>query len=462
MKLCRRPFENIHLDPNGGCRLCSWTDGRIGNLLEEELTDIWNGEKAEIIRQAIKNGDYRYCRATSCPYLENDSLPDLEEEEIRKITEKTEIPKVFSVACDYTCNHSCPSCRECVFVPDKEYKDNLETIIHKIMPMLNKAERILTDGNGDCFSSPQLMNMLENLHPQNPDCTILFETNGALFDEKHWERIKHLGSYKLEITVTPNSFEPTTFKYLNGGHDSYDAVIHNLGFIRDLRKDGIINNFNISIVVQDRNFWELPAFAKRCIEEFEADKVTVKPLYRWFGLSQDDYWFKDVLNPLHPYHKEYLKMLQDPILQNPKVYFWGANNLHKSRLHPAYIYKDHLAMAAKMLEINEAPQMLEAYLKKRNISSLYIYGDMDLGTVLYQVLVKSKVKVKGFVARDICKQKRCGISVIGLCDYTGNEEDTFVVLNYDFMETIERDLRFNGFTGQLISMKEIMEDVFSK
>lgn len=456
MKICKVPFQQIHLDPNGGCRLCAWTDATVGNLLNEELEDIWNGEKANVLRKAIQSGDYSFCRKASCPFLENDSLPDLDDEEIAELTARTEMPKEFSVACDFTCNHSCPSCRDSVFVPDEEYKRNLDTIINKVMPALNKADSILTDGNGDCFSSPRIMEMLEKLRPENPNCIVKVETNGALFNEKCWERIKHLASYNIKFIVTPNSFEPSTFRYLNGGHDTYDAVIHNLGFIRDLKRQGIVKEYAISIVVQDRNFFELPAFAKRCIEEFEVDRVTVKPLYRWFGLHQDDFWFKDVLNPSHPYHKEYMRVLKDPILENPKVYFWGAKNLHKDRPHPAYIYKEHMALAARLIENADAPQKLGNYLKKLEAASVYIYGDMDLGTVLSPILLKSKLDFKGVVARDICRKTCYGKPIIPLCDYKPNSNDIFLILNYDFMETIQRDLCFKGVTGKLLSAKEVI------
>lgn len=67
---------------------------------------------------------------------------------------------------------------------------------------------------------------------------------------------------------------------------------------------------------------EVPEFAKRCIEDFGADQVVIKPLYHWFGLSEDLYWQKDILNPMHPYHKEYMEVLKHPIFKNEKVFFW--------------------------------------------------------------------------------------------------------------------------------------------
>lgn len=54
--------------PDGRVRICGWTDGTIGNLIEQDLDEIWKGEKAEIQRDAIRNGSFAFCRKTSCPF----------------------------------------------------------------------------------------------------------------------------------------------------------------------------------------------------------------------------------------------------------------------------------------------------------------------------------------------------------------------------------------------------------
>lgn len=460
MKFCDRPFNSLHLDPNGGCRLCAWTDANLGNLVEQSLETVWNSENANKIREAIRHGNFEFCRKSSCPFLENNSLPEMEEKEAMRVMPE-ELPTKYSVACDFICNHSCPSCRNQVFMPDEEYKRRLNIILDKILPYLNRKEtvKILTDGNGDCFASPYLMNMLEQLHPENEKCQIGFETNGVFFDEAHWERIKHLAQYPVCVTITPNSFVKTTFKYLNGGHDSYEQVMHNLGFIRELRYKGEINWVRISIVLQERNFWEFPEFAKRCIEEFNADEVIAKPLYRWFMLSQDDYWFKDVLNPSHPYHREYLEMLNNPALQDPRIYFWGARNLHENRPHPAYVYKEHMEITERLLNCREASRLLQEKLHQMNVTKLYIYGDMELATVLYHILAETDIVIKGFLARDVYSKSRCGQSVQRMCDYVPDNSDAMLILNYNFMNQITKDFHFMGFFGQLISVRELTKCV---
>lgn len=457
-RFCRKPFHYLHLDPGGGCRLCSWMDASIGDLTKDDLHTVWHSKEAQILRDAVRAGNFEYCRAQSCPFLENDELPNLTEEEVAAQSVLPDAPDMFSVSCDFICNHSCPSCRQKVFQPDESYRQKLTTILKNISPALQTASYVSTCGNGDAFASPYIMEMLEHLHPQNPDCTINIETNGTLFDEAHWQRISHLGQYDFTVTVTPNSFVESTFRCLNGGHDTYHKIMHNLGFLRDLREKGILNEYRISIVVQDRNFMELPSFVDRCLYEFHADQVLVKPLYRWFGISADTYWFKDVLNPLHPYHDEYRQMLTAPILKDPRVYFWGGHHDHPAERHPAYIFEEHMQLAAKLMEPG-MPQKLADELRQRGATSCVIYGDMDLGAILYRVLTQSDLPVHGFVARDICSETRCGQKILPMDQYKNVPDEAVIVLHYDFMEKIARDLHFLGCKGAIVSVKELVESV---
>lgn len=458
MKYCNRPFEHCYVLPDGRVRICGWTDGTIGNLIEQDLDEIWKGEKAEIQRDAIRNGSFEFCRKTSCPFLENDNLPDLDEEEFNKKAVALESPIDFSVACDYVCNHSCPSCREKVFVGDSKYTENVNIMIDKLLPYLGKADYVLTDSNGDAFASPSIMRMMQQIRFARKESRFGIETNGVLFDEEHWEKIKHLGEHNLTVTVTPNSFVPSTYKYLNGGHNTYDKMIHNLYFIKSLREQGLVNEYNISIVVQDRNFMEVPEFAKRSIEDFGADQVVIKPLYHWFGLSEDLYWQKDILNPMHPYHKEYMEVLKHPYLKNEKVFFWGADNLHPAVPHPAYKYKEQLDMVIKCVEDEKISEKVRKYLKVNNINSIYVYGDEQLSAFIYNLL-RDVINVKGFIARDICRKEICGMPVINICDYKPVAEDNIIVINYKYIDIIRKDLEMTGFKGKLIEMDKFIDSV---
>lgn len=456
MKFCERPFKHMYIYPNGDVKICAWAGGVVGNLIEQSLDEIWHSEKAERVRDAIRNGSFSYCRMSDCHYCQNGLLKDLPEEEVRNAV-ANEYPVDFNVACDYTCNHSCPSCRSEVFCGDAEYKKNVELMVDKLLPYLNKATvAISTDGSGDAFFSPSIMRMLENINPPE-SCRIGIETNGALCNEKNWEKIKHLSNHFMGITVTPNSFVPSAFKYLNGGHDSYDNVIKNLYFISDLRKKGLIKEFNISIVVQERNFMELPEFCERCINDFGADSVIVKPLYRWFKLSEDEHWHKDVSNPLHPYHKEYLEILKSPILKHPKVYFWRQDKKEATK-HPAYKYQEQLELVTKCMEIPDLTDRVKKYFEARGIDNVYLYGDDTLSSFAHNI-TKDAVTINSFLAKIIDRDSICGVPVKRIWDYKPDAKDTIIIVNYRYFTQVKRDLDVIGFTGNVIALDKMVQEI---
>lgn len=391
MKYCSRPFRHIYIRPSGTVRVCSWATKPIGNLLEDDLETIWNSEAAVQMRESVRDGSYRYCRKESCPFCENDSLEDLPDELDETAMERYFTPEkqpveVFA-AFDYTCNHSCPSCRHEVFVPNQQYRKNMETIYRRIKPHLANVELLDADGQGDIFASPVMMKMLEELQPQNPNFVLNLETNGVLFDDIHWEKIKHLAEYPIAVTVTPNSFERATYKHLCGGHDNLDKLLRNLAFISSLRQEGKISSLNISIVVQDRNFRELPAFVERCLNEFKVDAVIVKPIYRWFKMTEEEYLAKDILNPAHPYFEEYMDVWKDPRLDDPRIYWWGAKNIHrKVMLAEERMTKLHDAVMQWMELETQNPNAVLDYLKQKGYKKIGIYGYDRMGKLLRKKL----------------------------------------------------------------------------
>ena len=89
MRFCSRPYNAMHFDPNGYVRLCAWMDISIGNILKDDIRDIWCGDIAKKLRESFEDGSFKYCRATSCPFLENDSLETLTEDEFLNIADSS-------------------------------------------------------------------------------------------------------------------------------------------------------------------------------------------------------------------------------------------------------------------------------------------------------------------------------------------------------------------------------------
>ncbi|QSZ41229.1 hypothetical protein GJV85_03570 [Sulfurimonas aquatica] len=333
MKYCSRPWTHMYVGPDGVVKNCSWIkfpEGNLGNLVDSSVEELWNGDMIKNIRDSIEDGSYKYCDEESCPLLGNDSLPDLSSEELKNAVKKDSLnnfPIEFNMAYDYVCNHACPTCRDTVFKSDKVYTNKIDKIENELLPYLDNAILIMASGNGDLFSSKSMLNMLGAAQPKNKDCVILLETNGALIESK-WDKIKHLEDYQIHAVVTPNSYEEETYTLLTGGIASYQTTMDSLKFLAKLRLENKVSKIKLNMVVQDTNFREIPSFVDRSINEFNADIVQLKPVLRWWRLSEDDadYNRRNVRSPLHPSHKEFIDVINDPICKNPKVYHWNGEN----------------------------------------------------------------------------------------------------------------------------------------
>ena len=120
------------------------------------------------------------------------------------------------------------------------------------------------------------------------------------------------------------------------------------------------------MVVQECNYQEIPSYIKKLTEndDFSIDKITLRPVYKWFGMEEETYWFKNILNPLHPYHKEYCKILKDECWNNPKVYDWGCHNIREAKPHPFAQEKEYNKLLISIYE-NDLSLSPKEYLNRR-------------------------------------------------------------------------------------------------
>ena len=144
MRTCRKCFDYAYVFVGGDVRICPWNGIVIGNLLENTLEEIWNGEKVNEIRKAFCKGELLGCSERYCPDCINDmdTLKIDPDEMLESLNNPKPLPEYISLAYDERCNHACPSCRSCFFVADNEYKNKLDKITENIEPYLKKVKHI--------------------------------------------------------------------------------------------------------------------------------------------------------------------------------------------------------------------------------------------------------------------------------------------------------------------------------
>lgn len=461
MEFCRAPFEDVYVSENY-VKVCPWMamDTVLGNPLEETFESMWNSKKAEMVRDSIRDGSFKYCNRETCPKCASGRMEEIEDE-VGKNYKAEKYPKKMNVSYDRVCNHSCPSCRSGIFVPDDAYKKKMTRLKETVLPFANKTETLSTCGMGDCFSSPFMMEFLRELKPENPNFHMSFETNGVFVDEDHWEQISHLHKYPINITVTPNSFDKYTYQYLSGGVDDFEKEKKSLKFISDLKKRGDISSFKINMVVQEANYWEIPSFIRTCLDEYDPDIIQIKPLNRWFCLDADGYWFKNVLNPKHPYHQNYLRVMQDPILKHPKVWDWTEQSHDRdSRLHPSAYDKTYVNLLYKLLFDENGMERVKEKMNCIKANSIAIYGAWRYGEIIYEILHKAELdnNVICFIDKGRgnkgLKCKNRDIRGLYLQDFS--DLDTIIISVLAAKDEIIRDLRNVGYKGNIILANEII------
>lgn len=438
MKTCSKCFTYGYVFVGGDVRICPWNEIVIGNLLENTLEEIWHGEQVEKIREAFMRGELLGCHEDICPDCINDwKSIHITEEEMQELKKNMQnVPEYLSLAYDERCNHACPSCRKCIMKVDKQYMDNVHRITENIKPYINGVKELISNGMGDLFVTTEIVDLLEGLRPERPDFSLFLETNGVLFKD-NWHKLEHLSKYPITISVTPNSFDRETYKYLAGGIDDLHKFEESMQLLTDLKHEGKISHIRLIMVVQDTNFRQIPEFIRRGIE-YDADDIVLRSLFCWFCLTEDeDLWlYKNVLNPCHPYHQEYLELLKAPICKDPRVLNWGFDVVQNPVEFPtlamkrAYLGEKEFEDNVESCMVHTRPK-LENILKQNQESKVIIYGAEKVGKLVLEKLTCGSeiIPIRGFMVE--CKGCNpnfyMGYEVKEIADYC-QSKNTDVVL----------------------------------
>ena len=457
MKICNRGLNFVQVLGNGDVRLCAWNyDNVIGNLLEQDFYDIYHSERAKEIRESLINGTYRYCPVDRCPFLANGTMS----EEQVELDEIPDYPDELYLAYDRTCNYRCTSCINCNPVPET-YKNNIAVIEKKLEPVLKKIRKIGANGEGELFASPSILKLLRNWKPEAPanEISVSLETNGSLFTPENWEKISNLGQYHLKVNITIMSFDEGTYQFLSGTKLPVANLEKNLLFVKSLREQGVINELELATVMQEYNFREMPTLVRRCIEEFGADVVRVRPYQQWGAQDAAMEWFFDMRNPMHPYYAEYKRIMQEPIMQHPKVWKWANNLPSESGIHPFYRVNAVADLYERMFGIEACFEKINAYGTKRldKDGIMAVYGLGRIGKLLLQKGLEAEVVLDQFSTT----KEFCGKPIVRPDKKTDlNIQYILITVSYEIPKLKERLMRIYGLgEGQVEYISEVLDRI---
>lgn len=462
MRLCGRAVNYVQLvNAEGDVRVCGWNRNNIiGNLMEEDFSEILHGNRAENIRERMAKGDYSDCGIDNCPYLANGTMEDI----MVDINEIPDYPMELYLAYEGVCNYNCTCCTSHKHMTDTrehDYSHSYDLLEERLKKVLPYVRTLGANGRGELFASKRILRLLASWQPLAPadQVSVVLETNGSLFDEKHWKQIENLGQYRLSVSITVMSFDETVYQHLSGVKLPISQIENNLRFVKSLRDQGIINYLELATVLQEENFREMPEFTRRCIEEFGADVVRIRPIMPGGIYDKNIAWFMDVRNPNHPYYSQYKAVMSHPIFRHPKVLLWSGTISSSLGEHPGIKSELVRKTVEYILDRPDFMQMLAKRIGKDGVNNVYIYGIGTLGKLLIR-LNKGELVIKKIYDKYSKLKEWEGIPVVNpQCaaeDFM--QEGVIIITTYGASEEVERELQSKGFGGSFIYLYDFVKE----
>lgn len=455
MRLCERAVNFVQvMNEEGAVRLCSWLNdgGVIGYLTKNSLQEIYHSDEARLIQEMHACGDHTNCNPNQCPYVANNTVDTVSVD----IDEIPQFPEALYLAYENVCNYRCIMCGipDCMEKADaKLLEDKYNKIDMELKKALPYVKHISANGLGELFVSRHTLKLLSEWEPlaDPSEVSVVLETNGSLFDEAHWNQIANLGKYNLSVAITVLSFEDEIYQELSGTKQSIDRLTDNLKYVKSLREKGIINFLEIATVYQNKNYKQLPEFARRCIEEFGADSVRLRPFDPWGEVGMKE-WFMDVRNVYHPNHKDFLEVMKDPILSHPKVHDWGGGK--ESGLGPEP-YVQTRTMFSIMDGIFCDSNFMDKVKKYCAGTKIVIYGMTVVGKAL-ACRLKEDYEIAYCLDRKMDGLNYMGIPIYGINHFTDLDRDVTVIIALHKSEDVIKAMLIKaGYKNNILKIKDL-------
>lgn len=334
---CANPFRWFEVtgwyEPKGDVFMCcpTWLEKPIGNLQQQSVAEVWNGEAAQEIRRSILDGSFRYCNESRCPFLQTVSGPvqkieDVDDDDLKMVVDEQLTllpygPREINCSYDKSCNLSCPTCRTQVIVESRHKRQILQIQDRIHNEALQDAHLLYITGSGDPFGSPFFRKWLQSMQKEDlPNLkTLRLHTNAQLWTPKMWDTIAaDIQALVKIVEISIDAASPETYA-INRRGGTFENLLQNLEFISELRRNGPLEKVTISMVVQENNFKEMPDFVQLG-KRFGLDVVYFSQLVNWGTFSPEEFTQRAIHLSAHPRHAQFRNLLLRPIFDDPVVY----------------------------------------------------------------------------------------------------------------------------------------------
>ncbi|RZO37410.1 MAG: radical SAM protein [Rhodospirillaceae bacterium] len=286
--ICKHPWTHFEVNnPNGEVTMCCNNDTVLGNVNDEPIADIWNGNKFSRIRKRmVEEGAHAFCPHT-CPVLQGgkkyenlDWYKELDPEgPIRENAEKNEQeydarktvletkPRWVRFTYSYACNLDCYHCYQ---REDATQQLKLPSEFMDQLPEYVETAQIVYPFGGEPFFFSPVIDFLAS-HNTNTETRFLLITNATLLTDKVFEILERVPISTMAASLDAANARSFDALRVRGRNANWDQVVTNLGRIADLRKRKDFE-FTVSMTLNSVNALEIEDFVDLALS-FDAEPL---------------------------------------------------------------------------------------------------------------------------------------------------------------------------------------------
>lgn len=268
--ICLAPFTNMYIGHHGYIRACCYIAVHVlGVWPHRSLIEIWNGSKANELREALSNYDLSKGCDTCHQQLMARNYDGLKASQFNHHKRNNNgFPYCIEFELDNKCNLACTMCNEnfsSVIAHNKGLKTyktpyNNE-FLEQLKPFILHLQETKFYG-GEPFMIKIYYEIWDLIYQINPSCSINIQTNATVMNK----RVEQLLSRpNINFNVSIDSLEAETYESIRLGAN-FEETMSNLHRFIDYSKKN--NTFmGVSACMMNNTAYEAPDFINFCNEQ---------------------------------------------------------------------------------------------------------------------------------------------------------------------------------------------------
>lgn len=242
----------------------------IGKYPEQSISEIWNSQAAEDLRERLRNYDLGGGCKICADDFKRGAFKEVRARHFDTLKPKSGYPVMMEFLLSNVCNLECVMCsgkfsslirknREGLPPLHTPYDESFLKQLDQFIPYLKETR---FSGSGEAFSIDMNYEIWEKIIRVNPQCLIMVQTNGTILSARVKE-ILEKGNFQIGVSI--DSLDKTTYEAIRI-NANFDKVMANLQYFKEYgQRKG--TRFSISMCVMRQNWREVPDFIRFCNEQ---------------------------------------------------------------------------------------------------------------------------------------------------------------------------------------------------